>query len=227
MAKKTTPEERVKNAIRTEKRWKAGIPLADLGKGPPIEHPARPRWWDHSLDLNNPDDFDKLAGQALRIESEDSDRELLLRTFEAFGFDHDNPPHWRKVISVLADAHFREKKVGAPKLNDGQVFEDFATIKREHPKIKDTDVFLFMAKAFKDRYPSAGAAKKRFERAIEISVEEAIARSFPKAQAQAARAGKRWTRKVADEKRKKIRAEVIEGCLKGALRFKDRRDSCL
>jgi hypothetical protein len=132
---------------------------------------------------------------------------------------------WRQIVILYAEA-FRKEKVGAPKLNDDQVFKDFATLRRDHPECTDTDVFLFMAKAFKDRYPTDRTAREKWKRAIRKLVEEGIARSLPKARALFAHAGKPWTRKVEDEECEKIRLAVIDGLLEGALRFKDRRDSC-
>jgi hypothetical protein len=222
MTKKDTPSRRLAEAIEYENWLRRGVPLLDLGKvGPATPWALMNRR--HRLNLDDPENRAALAMFALQIGDKDKDEftVLLRKVFDAFSLDHREPLDWRQLLLYFADAHFVTRyNVGRPKkYDDWRLIEDYATFKEKHPDQSDTAIIGYMTKrgACQGRYAgfksekAKKALKKQFDRVIECYAKEAIARSLPKAQAEAERSGKPWTRKAEAEARKRIRAAVKSG----------------
>jgi hypothetical protein len=233
VTKKDTPSRRLAEAIKYENWWRTWRgSLFDLGKmweHDPVPGMEADRAYARRLHRlshkNDEDDNSLLADVALQIDGAPAP---LRRAFEAFGFDPNDPWSWRQLLIILADTHFREKGVGKPKeYDDLQLIDDYATMREKHPDQSDTAIFGYMIKrgACQNRYPCVNveALKKRLDRAMKPYVEKGIARSLPRARAEAERAGKPWTQEAQAEARKRIRAAVKSGICEGVMRHSTRQ----
>jgi hypothetical protein len=104
------------------------------------------------------------------------------------------------------------RKVGRPKNDDLQLFQDYAAFKLKHPHSGVEDICRFMIRdadgKCHGRYcgMKLDTVRKRLDRALEDFVKESTARALPKAQAEAERAGQPWTPQAEAKARKDIRA---------------------
>jgi hypothetical protein len=224
MTKMGTPSQRLAKAIQA----RAPVSLAELGKKRPVLEPDLSAELAHASRLRHPlrqDDFDDNALHAMAAFQIDGAPKWLRAAFEAFGFDPNDPWRWRELLIILAYIHFGKRNAGRPRqYDDLQVLKDFATVKRRNPDKSNKGIFKDMVKAGAcgGRYRSVGGIKKMLERMFKPPTEEAIARSLSRAQEEAQRAGKAWTRQAENDAKKRIRTAVINGTLKGIMRTEDR-----
>jgi hypothetical protein len=121
------------------------------------------------------------------------------------------------------------RKVGRPKNDDLQIFEDYTAFKIKHPHSGIEDICRFMIRDADDRCQGRycgmklDTVRKRLDRAIEGYVKESTARSLPKVRAEAERIGKPWTPQAEAKARKDIRASVMNGIIEGVSRAVSRR----
>jgi hypothetical protein len=124
-------------------------------------------------------------------------------------------PTTLKLLSELGTKPAR--KVGRPKNDDLQIFEDYVAFKIKHPKSGIDDICRFMHKDVDGRcqgrygHIDFDAVRKRLDRAIKGYVKESETRSLPKARAEAEKNGKPWTPEAEAKARKDIRAAVMNG----------------
>jgi hypothetical protein len=215
MTKKDTPSQRLAEAIEYERRQrKVMTNLADIGRGLRDPHPVPGMEADrrragklHRLfHKNDEDDNSLLAVAALQI---DGAPESLRTAFEEHELDPNEPWDWRGLLIRFAHAHYGggRRRAGAPKRYDeSQVLEDYAAIRRKHPKSGDEDLFRFMKSSFPHRYKTYKTAKKRFNRALNKLRENYSERVLKMARASKEKDGIQWTPKVAAEVRKQLRA---------------------
>ena len=117
---------------------------------------VQPRWSGHiTLVLLGDADAHRLSPPT------DVEKNLSLRAaFEAFGFDHRKPYHWRLLTALLAEAYFvATRPRGGTKYWDSrklcQLLADFAAVKHANPDVRAAEkVCERVKKKFSKRTPS-------------------------------------------------------------------------
>jgi len=108
------------------------------------------------IDWNDPAQRALGAHEALRLLDELD--EPIRKAFAAFGYNPDNPFHWRMLLWHFANAHFPPppRKGGAPKRWDDirwcKLLSDFGEVKASRPTASDAEVCINIKKRFAHRY---------------------------------------------------------------------------
>jgi len=116
------------------------------------------------IDWNDPAQRALGAREALRLLDELD--EPIRKAFVAFGYNPDNPFHWRMLLWHFASAHFSpsRKKGRQKEWTDArwcQLLSDFGEVKASHPNASETQICNDIKKRFRDRYSSVTATTLR------------------------------------------------------------------
>jgi hypothetical protein len=116
------------------------------------------------IDWNDPAQRALGAHEALRLLDELD--EPIRKAFAAFGYNPDNPFHWRMLLWHFAYAHFPvpRKKGASKKWNDERwckLLSDFGEVKASRPNASDNEVCFNIKKRFAQRYATENAGTLR------------------------------------------------------------------
>jgi hypothetical protein len=162
-SRKDSASERLKKSIEAEKN---PLPLelsliALRGEFGMIPEAPQVR-----IDWNDPAQRALGAHEALLLNLGKLD-EPIRKAFAAFGYNPDNPFHWRRLLWHFAYAHFPDpgRKGASKKWDDArwcELLSDFGAVKASsRPKASDSEVCINIKKRFADRYPTETAGTLR------------------------------------------------------------------
>jgi hypothetical protein len=118
------------------------------------------------IDWNDPTQRALGAHEALLLNLGELD-EPIRKAFAAFGYNPDNPFHWRRLLWHFTSAHFPDpgRKGASKKWDDARwckLLSDFGAVKASsRPKASDSEVCINIKKKFANRYPTETAGTLR------------------------------------------------------------------
>jgi hypothetical protein len=161
-SRKDFASERLKKSIEAEKNpLPLELSLIALGR----EFGMIPEAPQVRIDWNDPAQRALGAHEALLLNPGELD-EPIRKAFAAFGYNPDNPFHWRRLLWHFTYAHFPDPgRKGAPKKWDDarwcKLLSDFGAVKVSRPKASDNEVCINIKKRFANRYPTETAGTLR------------------------------------------------------------------
>ncbi len=87
--------------------------------------------FDQLFDFNNDTIHATFSRIALRLREDDKKDASMLAAFKKADLDHQNPLHWRELLSILAESHFGPIRTKPQKWDSSalcEVLKDYSTI---------------------------------------------------------------------------------------------------